>query len=224
MQLDRGHQPRDYDSSVRIPEWIPLFPLPNVVFFPKTFLPLHIFEPRYREMLADAQAGPRCIGMVLLKDGWERDYYGNPPIFDVGCIGRLAGVEPLPDGRSNILLHGLFRFEVRDQLCDKSYRQARVSLKPDSEMEGLSLQMRAELTELLVRYVGTGGDEAFWRDWLRPDIDDEVLINNISAGLDVTPLEKQFLLEADSLRQRAGRILDLLKFELCEREGTREWD
>jgi Lon protease-like protein len=185
---------------------------------------LHVFEPRYREMLADAQAGARYIGMVLLKEGWERDYYGNPPIFEVGCVGRLAGVESLPDGRSNILLQGLFRFEVRDQVCEKSYRQARVSLKPDPEMDGLTLPMRAELTELLVRYAGIGGEEAFWRDWLRPDVDDEVLINNISASLDVTPLEKQFLLEADSFRQRAGRILELLKFELCERERTQEWD
>src|SRR6185436_18498955 len=123
MQLDKGHAPRGSDSPFRVPECIPIFPLPNVVFFPKTYLPLHIFEPRYREMLADAEAGGRCIGMVLLKDGWERDYYGTPPIFEIGCMGRLVGVDSLPDGRSNILLQGLSRFVVREQFREKSYRQ-----------------------------------------------------------------------------------------------------
>src|SRR5512146_486046 len=112
MQTDREWGPSDRSPSKHaapfpIPDRLPVFPLPNVVFFPKTYLPLHIFEPRYRQMVADATAGGQCIAMALLKEGWESDYYGNPSIYPIVCAGRLVSVQPLPDGRSNILLQGL---------------------------------------------------------------------------------------------------------------------
>ena len=76
-----------------IPTTLPLFPLPNVVLFPGVFLPLHVFEPRYRDMVADALSGDRVIGMTLLKPGWEANYEGRPPIFPVGCTGVMTHVE-----------------------------------------------------------------------------------------------------------------------------------
>src|SRR5476649_1193663 len=85
---------------------LPLFPLPNVV------LPLHIFEPRYREMVADAEAGDRMIGMVLLRPGWEREYEGRPPVYRTGCSGVMTHVERLPDGRYNMVLRGIERFRI----------------------------------------------------------------------------------------------------------------
>src|SRR3954465_3453326 len=91
---------------------LPLFPLPNVVLFPNVFLPLHIFEPRYREMVADALASDRMIGMVLLRPGWDRDYEGRPPLYAVGCSGVLTHNERLPDGRYNIVLRGIERFRI----------------------------------------------------------------------------------------------------------------
>src|SRR5881296_1532002 len=91
---------------------LPLFPLPNVVLFPNVFLPLHIFEPRYREMVADALAGERVIGMVLLKPGWEHTYHESPPVYPIGCSGVISHDERLPDGRYDIVLHGLDRFRV----------------------------------------------------------------------------------------------------------------
>jgi len=223
MQLGRSQSPRP-ETPVRIPEYIPIFPLPNVVFFPRTYLPLHIFEPRYREMVMDAEGGGRCIGMVLLKDGWEQDYYGNPPIFEIGCVGRLVGVEPLPDGRSNILLQGLSRFEVVEQHAERSYRQARIVLKPTPETDALAPGVRAELVSLLGKYLGATENARFWREWVRPDMSDEILINNVSNSLDVTPLEKQFLLEADTLQQRACRLIDLIQFEICEQQGIQGQD
>ena len=84
--------------SATLPDRIPIFPLPNVVLFPHVFLPLHIFEPRYREMVADAIDGDRLIGMVLLRDGWRRYAGPNPPVFRVGCAGRITHVASLPDG------------------------------------------------------------------------------------------------------------------------------
>ena len=94
---------------------LPLFPLPNVVLFPNVFLPLHIFEPRYREMVADALAGDRLIGMVLLRPGWEHDYEGRPPVYPIGCSGVITHVERLPDGRYNIVLRGLERFRIVEE-------------------------------------------------------------------------------------------------------------
>ncbi len=95
-----------------LPATIPIFPLPNVVLFPGVFLPLHIFEPRYREMVADALKGERLIGMTLLKPGWESNYEGRPPVYPVGCAGLVSHVDKLADGRYNIVLHGLEKFRV----------------------------------------------------------------------------------------------------------------
>ena len=80
---------------------IPVFPLPTTVFYPGTPLPLHIFEPRYRQMTADALEGSRVIGMVLLKSNWEDDYFGRPPVFSVGCIGTIEKATKHPDGKYN---------------------------------------------------------------------------------------------------------------------------
>ena len=93
-----------------LPATIPIFPLPNAVLFPNVFMPLHIFESRYRAMVADALAGDRIIGMVLLKAGFETDYEGRPPIFPVGYAGVITHSERLADGRFNIVLKGLEKF------------------------------------------------------------------------------------------------------------------
>ena len=91
---------------------VPLFPLPNVVLFPKSVLPLHIFEERYKVMTRDALAGPRQIAMGLLKPGWEKSYYGRPAIEPVVCVGKILSHEELPDGRFNFLLQGVLRARV----------------------------------------------------------------------------------------------------------------
>src|SRR4051794_30821611 len=98
-----------------LPPTIPIFPLPNVVLFPNVFLPLHIFEPRYRAMVADALAGDRIIGMTLLQPGFEGDYEGRPPVYAIGCAGLITHSEVLPDGRYNIVLRGLERFRIVDE-------------------------------------------------------------------------------------------------------------
>src|SRR5690349_21911407 len=85
-----------------LPPTIPIFPLPNVVLFPNVFLPLHIFESRYREMVKDALASDRIIGMVLLQPGYEANYEGRPRVYPVGCAGVITHSEPLPDGRLHI--------------------------------------------------------------------------------------------------------------------------
>ena len=100
---------------------VPIFPLPNVVLFPGVCLPLHIFEPRYRDMTRDTLASDRIIGMVLLRDGWANDLEGNPPVYDVGCSGLITHSERLPDGRYNIVLRGIEKFRILDEdhLCGR---------------------------------------------------------------------------------------------------------
>ncbi len=210
--------------AFRIPERIPLFPLPNVVFFPKTYLPLHIFEPRYREMVLDAAMGGQCIGMALLKEGWEAQYYRNPPIFTIGCVGRLASLQQLPDGRSNILLQGIERYEVREEFYDKSYREATVALKSRMEdPDDVDPALRAHVLELVHDYIRTSEEASALQVFARHEIGDEVLINSLSGSLDCSPLEKQFLLEAETLDQQARRLCDLIQFKLLERRGARGW-
>ena len=222
----RDQHSRDLSEKAQpfpIPERIPLFPLPNVVFFPKTYLPLHVFEPRYRQMVADAASGGQCIGMALLKEGWEELYDGNPPIFSLGCVGRLASVQTLPDGRSNILLQGLERYEVREEFYEKAYREANVTLKPRDQGLAMGPPLRQYLMGVLDEYLQAEEGASPLHSLVRPDVSDEIFVNSLSTYLDCTPLEKQFLLEAESLEQQARRLNDLIQFKLAERRGAGGW-
>lgn len=221
MQVDRSQTPGVNPPIFRVPERIPVFPLPTVVFFPGTYLPLHIFEPRYRAMVSDAAAHGQCMGIVLLKDGWEEDYYGNPAVFDVGCVGRLVSVQRLPDGRFDILLQGLHRYDIQEQFFDKPYREARVVLSPRESHSALDGSVRSDLLSLVEAYLALREQGALWQGLLRTDAADEILVNSLSSYLDLTPVEKQFLLEAESLGQRARRLRDLIRFKVCERGGAK---
>lgn len=226
LEPERDRPSRELSGKAQpfpIPERIPVFSLPNVVFFPKTYLPLHVFEPRYRQMVADAATGGQCIGMALLKEGWEELYDGNPPIFSVGCVGRLASVQTLPDGRSNILLQGLERYEVHEEFYEKSYREARVSLKPRVRDFSMDPPLRRYLMDVLDEYLRADEDASPLHSLVRPDVSDEVFVNSLSTYLDCTPLEKQFLLEAEHLAQQARRLSDLIQFKLAERRGAGGW-
>jgi Lon protease-like protein len=195
---------------------IPLFPLPNLVLFPHTDVPLHIFEPRYREMIADIAEGDRIIGIMLLKGDWERDYYGYPDIYAVGCAGKIDRLVRMPDGRYNLVLQGLSEFRIDREIRDRAYRQAEVqwcSVTPESLQ--MTDQMMDHLRELLVSYIGAPAREA-WRTVVEErGLRGDRLINFLCFHLDLSPLEKQTLLEA--LDQRAACLLDVLTFKLAER-------
>lgn len=210
-------------DAFRVPERIPLFPLPNVVLFPRTYLPLHIFEPRYRHMVTDVTDGGHCIGMVLLKEGWEPEYYGHPSIYRLGCVGRLVGVQKLPDGRSNILLQGIERFEVEDEYRDRSYREARIALKPRPTASSLDPALREQLVTWVRRYIRARGGSSTMEALFRDGVADDVMVHTVSSYLDCTMLEKQFLLEAESLQRHARRLKDLIEFKLHERQDVKGW-
>jgi Lon protease-like protein len=133
---------------------LPLFPLPDLVFFPCTLLPLHVFEPRYRQLVADATANEGCIGMVLLKPGWEAAYYGSPEIHPVACLGKMIETTRLEDGRYNIVLCGVKRARIEAIAKEKPYRTARVELLEDRPvppgLEGEAEALRDRLLQLAV--------------------------------------------------------------------------
>jgi Lon protease-like protein len=196
-----------------LPPTIPIFPLPNVVLFPQVFLPLHIFEPRYREMVADALAGDRIIGMVLLQPGWEDDYDGRPPIYPIGCAGLITNAERLADGRYNIVLRGLWKFRVVSEDGSRSYRTAAIDMiaEPSAENDREALrEARRRLETLLVpQPSGRGADTT-----MPSSMSDEDLVNALAQYLDLEPLEKQALLERDGLLARCRSLIELLEMKV----------
>jgi len=211
------HQPPS-SNAFAIPQIIPIFPLPNVVFFPDTYLPLHIFEPRYQDMVADASQEGFCIGMVLLKEGWEDEYYENPPVQTLGCVGRIKSMQSLNDGRSNIVLHGLQRFDIEEETGEGPYRRAKITLRPHTPFQALPTpSVRLPLMKIALQYLRSKNAQDLCKLITGPSLSDAVLVNSLSSCLDFTTVEKQFLLESESLYQQSRRLSDLLKLKLQAR-------
>ncbi len=197
-----------------LPSVIPIFPLPNVVLFPQVMLPLHIFEPRYRKMVRDTESqSPSLLGMALLRGNWQEQYEGNPEVFSIGCAGEMVRISPLPDGRFNILLQGLRRYQIREEVFTEGYRQARVEWDPPLKEE-LDAGRRQGLQDLLTQYLKKNEQvQKFLSD---PNIDDDFFVNFFAFHLDFSPIEKQSLLEVRPLVERADRLCDMLDFKLTE--------
>jgi uncharacterized protein len=195
-----------------LPTEIPLFPLPNVVLFPAALLPLHVFEPRYRAMVADALENERLIGMVMLRPGWEPDYEGTPAVYRIGCAGFITHAEPLPDGRYNIMLRGLEKFRIVEERFARDgvqrYRMARVeSLKePPRASSGAAAEARRRLEQVIAKRLHRNPD-----DTIPKDIPDNDLIHAIAQHLE--PLEKQALLECDGVLERCRTLVELLEMK-----------
>ena len=193
---------------------LPLFPLPNVVLFPDALLPLHIFEPRYRTMVADALDSDRHIGMVLLRAGFERDYEGRPPIFDVGCRGVIVHWVRLDDGRYNILLRGLERFRVVAENHERPYRRATVETLPERSLDEYGKQALTRVRRKLEDGLGlpfdapdAEGDEPARQ---LSTLSDAEFLHVIAQHIDLEPIEKQALLECETLVERGRALLELI--------------
>jgi Lon protease-like protein len=199
---------------MEFPAHLPLFPLPNAVLFPGVPLPLHIFEPRYREMVRDVERGEdKLIGMVLLRGEWRKDYYAAPEIFSVGCAGRMVSVEPLADGRYNILLHGVREFTVVGEREGHAYRRAEVQWRA-AESGGVRPELRNRVHALMHRFLEDREPTLVTRLLADGSLSDELLINFLCYALDFAPLEKQALLESGSLSERGARLCDVVQFAL----------
>jgi Lon protease-like protein len=201
-----------------LPNIIPLFPLPNFVMFPGLRVPLHIFEPRYRQMIADIRESNGIIGMVLLKGNWEQDYYARPDIFEIGCAGQVDQLERLPDGRYNLILEGLGEFRVTRELRDRVYRRGDVEWRPVS---GAALATDPEtmetMREVLFGYLGSESARQAWNTLVEErGLGGAALVNFLCFHLDIAPIEKQTLLEAGG--ERIACLLDILTFKIEERK------
>ena len=201
-----------------LPPTIPIFPLPNVVLFPNVFLPLHIFEPRYREMTAEALSGDRIIGMTLLQPGYQADYEGRPRVYPIGCAGVITHSEPLADGRYNIVLRGLEKFRIESEDDSRSYRLAHITALPETTTEEdrrLLSRQRLRLEAVLAAAIERGGAEPR----LPPAIGDEDLVNALAQYLDLQPIERQALLECQGVLERGRALIELLEMRMLAPGG-----
>ncbi len=201
-----------------LPSEIPIFPLPNVVLFPSALLPLHIFEPRYRAMVTDALESERLIGMVMLRPGWEAHYEQAPDVYPVGCAGFITHADRLPDGRYNIMLRGLEKFRIADERPAREgaerYRMARVELiKEATSGASAAIQdARHRLEKLIARKLHKND-----HDFIPKDVPDADLVHAIAQHLE--PLEKQALLECNSLLERCEALVELLEMRMMPTHG-----
>ena len=195
MTEDRKHE----EDAPRI---VPVFPLPNTVFFPGTFLPLHIFEPRYRAMVQDASTGDGLIAIALAQGG---EFHA------VGTVGRIRDLEPLEDGRSNLRLEGLQRVEMTEIRCDTPYRQVRAvprseTLSPDDP--AAVEQAKLELLAILGLLRSVAGEEQVIV--MHQELPFDVVVNSACAGLPVAAGLRQALLEDDDLSSRHLQLSEYL--------------
>lgn len=216
-----------FPSSVR------LFPLPTVVFFPGTFLPLHVFEIRYRQLVRDAMSDDRMIAVALLRPGFEADYHENPPVHEIAGLGRIAQVDPLPDGRSNIVLQGLLRIRVGEVIRSTPYRTVRATPVPEQPSESTA-QEQIRLAAKLFGLYGTLVEipEQPRKELERLLVDPHglgPLADLIAATTNFAPAEHQALLEEPDPIRRAKRLVHLLRekrtlMRILEPEENRESD
>lgn len=195
-------------AQAQLPSVIPIFPLPDAMLFPAVDRPFYIFEPRYRQMVADALKGDRIIGMTLLRPGFEADYEGRPPIYDVGTAGEIVDYEQFQDGRYAILLRARSKFRVLSEDQSRAYRLARIQLLPDplpdADLAPLSaLRQRVEMLFLQRLPPNASGPD--------PSMADEAFVNTVAQYADIPEPERQQLLELAGPLARAKALVELFE-------------
>ena len=192
-----------------------LFPLPNIVFFPQVMQPLHIFEPRYRQMTADALEGDRLIALVLPKPGWESDYAGKPAIHPIGCLGRIMAEQQLDDGRFNILLRGLSRIRIIKEVATKKlYRSARVEVLQSNPLadDDRACHWRRILVEKTPVWFSSQDDVvAQFRQLLDSDLGLGAVCDIIAFALPLDAEFKQTLLEELCVEARLTMLYEFME-------------
>jgi Lon protease-like protein len=201
---------------------IPLFPLANVVLYPATRVPLYIFEPRYRQMVEDALSGEGRIGMIAVPPAHAAAMRGDPPLFDVGCEGRIAQAQQRPDGTWDIELEATRRFRVLEERPEpaKLYRLALVEELPDRFLPDDRVAVEARRRDLFVALrelvAQRAPDEA---DRLVPEsfgsVDHARLANLLAQTLRFDVVERQQLLESVDVRARFELLCEIVHFQLA---------
>ena len=193
---------------------IAVFPLPNVVFFPRTRLPLHIFEPRYCEMVKQTLKNHQLIGMFVLESGWEQNYYGNPPVYPVGCAGEIVHATELEDGKYDIVLQGLYRARAIEEIQMNPYRKARVEILSEKISGPKQIIQRAQrnlITDFRKLCMESGNIDSSALDQLS---DFSELVNNVAMLLPLELDVKLGLLCEENIVRRATMLEDILRKQL----------
>ena len=196
---------------------LPIFPLSGAILFPRSQLPLHIFEPRYRDMVRDSIDGAGQIGMIQPQ---RLDDDNQAPLYAVGCVGEIVNVEELDDRRFNIVLLGINRFRfIRDVSFDAAYRCAEVDIGTfeDGEPPPLALAQRAEVEREARRLGDALGLAVDWDAVSR--LDDEMLVNAIAQVAPFDVGAKQALLEQPTMAERADLLVQLMQFHRAAVNG-----
>ena len=190
-----------------------IFPLPGAILFPGLQLPLHIFEPRYRELVGSALAKDRLIGMVQPQRNAE-----GAPLYAVGCVGRIGDVEAIPDGRYNIVLEGQQRFRILRELdVTTAFRQVEAELIEEPANQVLASVERAGFEFEAKRFAAMQGYSVDWDSVER--LDDETLINGVAQIAPFDGAAKQALLEAETLSARCELMIQLMQFFALRDDG-----
>jgi Lon protease-like protein len=178
---------------------LPIFPLPNAVLLPGGLLPLHVFEPRYREMTRDCLAGHHLMGIARLRPGFESSYYGKPPVFERCGVGRIICSEELPDGRFALLLRGVARVEIaRELAADRAYRLVEALPLIDTDCDDADARDHhhrlVELCDRLAEVIEQGGSQL--RELVRGAGSPAACADAVAAALVMDVDARQELLEA----------------------------
>lgn len=190
-----------------------IFPLPGAILFPGLQLPLHIFEPRYRELVGHALAKDRLIGMIQPQRARE-----GAPLYEIGCVGRIGDVEALEDGRYNIVLDGEARFRViRELEVNTPFRQVEAEFIEERPDQYLSSVERAGFEFEARRFADAQGYSVDWDSVSR--LDDETLINGVAQIIPFDAASKQALLEAPDLANRCELMIQLMQFFALRDDG-----
>jgi uncharacterized protein len=195
-------------------EALPIFPLPDVVLFPHALLPLHVFEPRYREMTADVLAGTRLLAVARLRPGFEAEYAGRPPVHEMAGVGYVVNAEKLPDGRYNMTLRGVARVQIVEELPpSKLYREVKARLVIDTHSarpEAVPDAHRrvVDLCDILASMISDGGESI--RKVVHAMPSPAACADVVASALVREPDERQGLLEMLDPADRLERVADTL--------------
>jgi uncharacterized protein len=202
-----------YRKTSDLPDTLAVFPLPGALLFPRWELPLNIFEPRYLNMIDDAMAGSRLIGMVQAMGGSK----ARPQLAEVGCAGRITSYSETEDGRYLITLTGIARFAIGEEMdVTTPYRQVRPDWRPYASdlaaANETALPSRDKLIGALKTYVEINKMQADWS--AVQDAPLETLVNALCSGCPFSTIEKQALIEAPTLKARAETLITLLRMDV----------
>lgn len=198
---------------------LPIFPLPNCVLLPGGLMPLHVFEPRYRDLTRDCLAGTQLMAVARLRPGYETAYYGRPPVYERCGVGRIICSEELPDGRYALLLRGVARIEIARELPEeRSYRIVEARMLPDASCDVADARDHhrrlIKLCDRLAEVIDQGGSQL--RDLVRSCESPGACADAVAAALIMDADERQELLEACDPMVRLQRTLGHVSHLLCE--------